>query len=1096
MRKQFERIQLNFLKMNKKKEKVVILQPKFQQMIDYFLLPANDDKMDKQFFDELFLLRCDINYIWESMKDYSIGQVIDLRKNFRLLFENTIRILDMNNRRYHVIRHLHSLQLLLTFQQIVLTKIHSSIDNYQKVLSPLLIFLIDEENEMELNETNEEKSEEEYMESDSYYQKVFFKKHFDKMNISLNCFKTTIFLQLFSKDMDEWNSFIDSIYESLENLHLSVLVKRLHLQFLLILFIPSVQWSGMENITNWSSEGENVQSNQLANNELMETFFQLFPCSIFQFELPMNILFYSLKSNELIDNILLVDVKKEMRLFQSLVLLLQSTARKELYIFSHEFIHILFFSINLNLFNSKHSVFRFDHEKSLNERIDMEFLKKSPTLNLEHKDHFIHHIGEIFIDQLSKFQDELILINIIQIILAAFLKFICNNDDYSNDQTTTTSSAKSVSHEKKSSWIGSLTNAVSNLFVTDSQRQQSKNEMMKLDNVYLLLLLKLLELNKSISFIFPNTSVAEHIDDLLIPSIDWTDHSFTMESIILEYSSTKCPNESTNDKRKIIQSTSSSSSSSSTTMATNTTTTVNLIVDCSDFTQNEQDEDELINKNLNNNSNLSDEKMKEDISKEIEELMENENSSDNIDYNQLKTERIENVSNLNNNRGTSDVSISSHHRKLSTSQTIRNGLVILLEYSSIVYQNYRLDDVKVNIDITFLLLEFISRESEFLMSFISDPSNTFSINLRRARPKYRRKISKNPSTLTQPSISSGDQSVTNLSNDENDQSKYSSKNQSEVISTNSEMDYSNHRQLLTSFIDLMIEYIETHLTKKFPIHLYLLSLTIIQRIVIYLKEYCIRITYDWLQLWTALHQLMQFLHKNSTTFLNNNINIFILQSKIVCIINVFVTHGDRFLHSIDMYDVLYYELLRVFHQSYERTHELACQHTRTDKKYKLFCIFLVNQLINIRGVYHHFNEVIENYKEKNNLQTLTEEEILSLIRNNYERLTLRLYDNLHHTEWPIEVEKYVCRRKPSIRQSYTSDEEYLSSPNQYQRPFIDAIGFISPSQLTQRTFQEIVIEETQKLNFNIPQSTNSTTTTISSPNLSPFPSLLTLINHI
>lgn len=59
---------------------------------------------------------------------------------------------------------------------------------------------------------------------------------------------------------------------------------------------------------------------------------------------------------------------------------------------------------------------------------------------------------------------------------------------------------------------------------------------------------------------------------------------------------------------------------------------------------------------------------------------------------------------------------------------------------------------------------------------------------------------------------------------------------------------------------------------------------------------------------------------------------------------------------------------------------------------------LINNLINVRAIINHFNSKIEQYCVTNQLASLTEEQVLEVVRNNYDSLTLKLQDGLDHYE--------------------------------------------------------------------------------------------------
>lgn len=68
------------------------------------------------------------------------------------------------------------------------------------------------------------------------------------------------------------------------------------------------------------------------------------------------------------------------------------------------------------------------------------------------------------------------------------------------------------------------------------------------------------------------------------------------------------------------------------------------------------------------------------------------------------------------------------------------------------------------------------------------------------------------------------------------------------------------KPLASTLFDLIIEFIVSHMSKqKFPMELYLLSIGIIHRLIVYQKRYCVRLDYNWKILYAALINLLKFL---------------------------------------------------------------------------------------------------------------------------------------------------------------------------------------------------------------------------------------------
>jgi len=62
--------------------------------------------------------------------------------------------------------------------------------------------------------------------------------------------------------------------------------------------------------------------------------------------------------------------------------------------------------------------------------------------------------------------------------------------------------------------------------------------------------------------------------------------------------------------------------------------------------------------------------------------------------------------------------------------------------------------------------------------------------------------------------------------------------------------------------------------------------------------------------------------------------------------------------------------------------------------YKETAAKLSNSLVNIKAIINHFNAKIESWSSIHQISSLTEEQVLEIVRNNYDTLTLKLQDNL------------------------------------------------------------------------------------------------------
>lgn len=221
--------------------------------------------------------------------------------------------------------------------------------------------------------------------------------------------------------------------------------------------------------------------------------------------------------------------------------------------------------------------------------------------------------------------------------------------------------------------------------------------------------------------------------------------------------------------------------------------------------------------------------------------------------------------------------------------------------------------------------------------------------------------------------------------------------------------------LAATLLDLLVEFIVSHLMKKFPMELYLLCIGVIHRILCYQKRCRVRLNYPWKELWSALIGLLRFLVNQEQTLVKK-CNIFHLSLQVVSIFNLFITYGDTFLATTNSYDELYYELNReekVFtelHAMGELRDPLLTNNvinslhipvlrytTMPDCEYKDDVIKLLNALVNILAIVKHFQNKIKEWLAEQGLSTPTEEQILDVVRKNYD-LTLKLQDSLDQYE--------------------------------------------------------------------------------------------------
>uniref|UniRef100_A0A4W6CFF7 Armadillo like helical domain containing 3 n=1 Tax=Lates calcarifer TaxID=8187 RepID=A0A4W6CFF7_LATCA len=216
-----------------------------------------------------------------------------------------------------------------------------------------------------------------------------------------------------------------------------------------------------------------------------------------------------------------------------------------------------------------------------------------------------------------------------------------------------------------------------------------------------------------------------------------------------------------------------------------------------------------------------------------------------------------------------------------------------------------------------------------------------------------------------------------------------------------------------SLDNLMVEFIVTHMMKDFPMDLYLRCVQIIHKLLCYQKKCRIRLHYTWRELWSALINLLKFLLSNETTLLAKH-NIFHLALLVVNLFNMFITYGDTFLPTSNSYDELYYEIVRM-HQVFDNLYCMVLRVSTNTGQWKEAASKVTHALVNVRAIINHFNPKIESYAAVNHISQLSEEQVLEVVRSNYDTLTLKLQDGLDQFERYSEQPKEAAFFKELVR---------------------------------------------------------------------------------
>ncbi|KAJ3614215.1 hypothetical protein NHX12_017790 [Muraenolepis orangiensis] len=296
-----------------------------------------------------------------------------------------------------------------------------------------------------------------------------------------------------------------------------------------------------------------------------------------------------------------------------------------------------------------------------------------------------------------------------------------------------------------------------------------------------------------------------------------------------------------------------------------------------------------------------------------------------------------------------------------------NLLITFLKYASIVMQDTK-DEHRLNSARLCLIILTCIAEDQYADAFLHDDNMNFRVNLHKMPMRHRKKgVDRNIPC----------------------------------------------RPLVCAVLDLMVEFIVTHMMKEFPMDLYMRCVQIIHKLICYQKKCRIRLHYTWRELWSALINLLKFLLSNETLLLAKH-NIFHLALLVVNLFNMFITYGDTFLPTSNSYDELYYEVVRM-HQVFDNLYCMVLRVSTNTGQWKEPASKVTHSLVNVRAIINHFNPKIESYAAVNHISQLSEEQVLEVVRTNYDTLTLKLQDGLDQFERYSEQPKEAAFFKELVR---------------------------------------------------------------------------------
>ncbi|OQV18165.1 UPF0668 protein C10orf76-like protein [Hypsibius exemplaris] len=198
--------------------------------------------------------------------------------------------------------------------------------------------------------------------------------------------------------------------------------------------------------------------------------------------------------------------------------------------------------------------------------------------------------------------------------------------------------------------------------------------------------------------------------------------------------------------------------------------------------------------------------------------------------------------------------------------------------------------------------------------------------------------------------------------------------------------------LACAVLNLISEFIMSHMMLNFPHDLYFRCLLIVYRLMDYQKRTRFRLPYQWRTLWGSLLALLKFLESNESYLMEQMSNFFLLCTQVVNILNIFLIGGDAILSQVGSYDDLCYEIVRnssmVSSASAMGLRYSSVQSASMQATAKRF----LSALTNLRSVVQHFTPKIDAFSLEFQKVTMEREEILNIIRTNYDNLSLKLVD--------------------------------------------------------------------------------------------------------
>lgn len=200
------------------------------------------------------------------------------------------------------------------------------------------------------------------------------------------------------------------------------------------------------------------------------------------------------------------------------------------------------------------------------------------------------------------------------------------------------------------------------------------------------------------------------------------------------------------------------------------------------------------------------------------------------------------------------------------------------------------------------------------------------------------------------------------------------------------------RPYAASIIDLLTDGINHNLRKRLDTNFYILSLTVLSRLLSYLAKSRTKLSYHWSELWRSLLSFVRFL----TTYpedLKNLSRTSELVHALVDVLTLALTNGEVFLPDAAAYDDLFYKLvesgeaLTKLRDTYGLSSSTRTTSATTATPKTPAASSPIDTLISVSG---HYNSLIESQRAKK--EHLSPREVNKIIKQGYETLTFERTD--------------------------------------------------------------------------------------------------------